>query len=644
MSIPYLRSIFGLLVLCGTLQGVDWPAIPPEVWAIKKDTGPVARGAIILDEWVRLTEEETEVRQRIRIFGEAVKGAAALPTFNTVYKMEGRTTQPDGTTTSFGGSKDMVSGSMTVGGWTSKRKTLIPPGLTADCVVDLHYRVGSYMRNYWAEIPVLGTYPVSKKVIEVPTTTSVGWGLFGLVDLKPSQTTKGYYTQFSFGELPPIDVEPYSIPTSRERPVVIFYYVPSALRDAVGYAPKDYWNEVGDRYFRAAYEKDLNLGNSYREWSKSIREGLEGDPIVKAGKILTRLEEQIQNGSHLTFAELAALPKKAAEERMNPQDLDASVKRKRASGKGMHYLFYKLLLDEGLDPKLLKVCDRDQRAFRYGFPNIYQFTNVLIGVPAGKGGLVWFDPSTRFLPAGIIHPDYQGTHAIVFDRKVLTCKPFVLGIQGSRINRSHFEFELTLDEMETFKLNASFSGYPEFLERQKFLSLEPTEQERKLREEMETRMKAFTIRKAVVEHATNPRKNLVWFLEGVKEAEDGRRRTFSPFPGLAYPLNIPDAWPETRFDPIVLPYCFAFTAISKIKLPKGWNLGKDPDLTQSNMFGDVNWKVKTSMKEGEEWAEVVYTVEVKQGVSGASSYDEFKVFLGWIETASRRTLALDRSS
>ncbi len=82
MKFGLFRFVIAALACFTCLQGTEWPAVPPEIWAIKGDRSN-PHGAVVLDEWVRYGVKETEVRKRIRIFGEAGKGAAALPAFNT---------------------------------------------------------------------------------------------------------------------------------------------------------------------------------------------------------------------------------------------------------------------------------------------------------------------------------------------------------------------------------------------------------------------------------------------------------------------------------------------------------------------------------------------------------------------------------
>lgn len=643
MRHAFLRFVLGLLIFWVPGNAGDWPAIQPEVWAIKGGAESGGKGALILDERVRYDSTETEVRMRVRIFAEEGKAAAGIPAFSHFEEVEGRTVLPSGEITPFNHSKDLVKKSAQLGRWDFKLESLIPPGLTSNCVVDLHYRVPTIFRWNWVEIPILHAYPVRRKVMEMGLTR-LDSALLGLKNLKREIKESRDYREYTFTDLPAEEVEPYSLPTLGEHPRFVFFNQPSALDAVSSKEPESYWKEVGLNFYKPVYTKFLSFGRTYKEWSKSLRVGLEGDPVAKAVAILARLEDQIKNQSLLTRAESSLLTKKDLDDRVSPQDLDLSVKRKRTNGAGMHYLFYQLLIDEGLEPKLSLVANRNNRFFRYQLPNLYQFNDILIGVTSKTGALVWFEPSSRYFPPGLVRPEYQGTQALLVDPKDWSCKPFTMGPQGVGANQSLYEYELNLEGEESFKMRARFFGYPEVQERALYLSLEPKEQERKLTEALESELKTFIISKANVENATDGRKNLLWSIEGRREAEDGRRRVFSPFPGLSYPLTIPEAWPETRTSTIVIPYCRQFGASSKFKIPKGWNLGKDPDLTQSNEFGNVRWFVKESGVGDDRQVVVTCFIEINRMYSPASSYTAFREFMGWIESAVRRTLALERQS
>jgi hypothetical protein len=643
-----LKTILGLLTCLVPLVaqvGQVWREIPAEVWAVKQDGGKVGNGAVILDEWIRYGVMETEVRKRIRIFSEEGKQAAAIPVFSRFYTINGWTSLPDGTATRFDSSKDLVKGSISGRGWDIKMESFIPPGLTSNCVVDFYYRVPTELKGEggWLEIPVLESYPVKKKVMEMAAT---GWdcAVLDMKGLKLEKKPGGSYNVYTFADLPPEEAEPYSLPTTGERPRFAYFFQPRVLSWTAAKSPEAYWKEVGEKAYKPVYTESLRPGRDYKKWSQALRAGLEGDPAAKAATILARLEATIQNGSQLSYAEWAALKKEEAAENFHERDLDEAIQRKRTSGTGMHYLFYQLLVDEGLQPMLLLAADRNKRFFRYQLPILYQLDDVLIGVATANGVLVWFQPAARYTAPGLIHPAYQGTQGLLLNPKDWSCKPFAIGIQAAIANRSIYEFNLDLNEEETFSLRARFLGYPEFAERSKYLALEPKEQDRKLKEAFEANSKAYTLTKATVENATDGRKNLTWAIEGRKEAEEGRRRVFSPFPGLRYPVSIPAAWPDTRKNTIVLPFCQQLIAFSRFKVPKGCHLGKDPDFVQSNEFGSVRWLVKETGEGEARQVEVTYFVEVNRMYAPATSYAAFREFLGWIESASRRTLALDRQS
>lgn len=157
------------------------------------------------------------------------------------------------------------------------------------------------------------------------------------------------------------------------------------------------------------------------------------------------------------------------------------------------------------------------------------------------------------------------------------------------MNRRRFDYTLSLGEEEQFSVEGKFSGYPEYLERFNYLHLDSKEQVKALKERMEPGLKGYTLTHAKVENATDPRANLTWRLEGIREAEDGSRR-IHPFPGLPMPVHIPAAWPDKRQNAIVFPYCQQVTATCRFLLPKGWRLTPEVDMEEKNSFGQVSWK------------------------------------------------------
>jgi len=190
-------------------------------------------------------------------------------------------------------------------------------------------------------------------------------------------------------------------------------------------------------------------------------------------------------------------------------------------------------------------------------------------------------------------------------------------------------------------MDGKFFGYPEYLERSNYLHLDSNEQMKVLKERMESRLKGYTLTQAKVENATDARTNLAWRLEGVREADDDSRRVL-PFPGLPLPLNIPAAWPDKRQNAIVIPYCQQAIATCRFLLPKGWRLIPEADMEEKNSFGQVNWKARVGSQGEDAEVEVTLVVTVSRMFAPASEYESFKQYIGWVESATRRTLSLER--
>jgi hypothetical protein len=634
-----MELLFLGLLACISLGAKDWPPIPAEVWAMKAMPG--GKGAVVLDEWIRYGTKDTEVRMRVRIFGEEGKGVAALPGFSHAWTLEGRTEQPDGTVTPFNDVKDLVKQTKRVGNEEIQRQSLIPPGLTSDCVVDLHYSIESKLMGDWVEILVQGAFPVRKKVMEMTTKSRLGSVFLSRRGLLYERTSNAISDIYTFKDLPGEDREPFSVPDLWATRFLYFSQL-GGTRFVQTRGPEAYWKYIIEAWYKPGYTRDLSFGSTYRDWSKALRTGLEGDAPARAAAILVRLEREIQNGSKLTQAEFDALGKKSAEEGMRYNDLDAAVKRRRTSDIGMHCLFFQLLVDEGLEPKLLLVANRNVGPFQYQLPVQSQITNVLLGVANKDGLLTWFDPFTRFLPAGIVVPAFQETEGLLVETRDWTFRPFKLAHQTADVNVSRYEYALDLGESLEFTEHASFRGYAEHQERLCYYGMDALVQEKALKEAVEGRDKTLTVAHTRVEHALESGIPLTWALDGAGPLEGGRRKVFSPFPGLPSPMLIPDSWPQARTLSIVLPFCFRWSAVSRFKVPEGWTLARDPDLAKANSFGKVTWKVEESVVDGKGGAVVTFTVDLETMAADAAREAALRQFLSWIESASRRTLQLER--
>jgi len=651
-----MRSIsllLAILLVPLPVLGKEWSAIPPEVWALKSDPSKGIEGAIVLDEKVKYDNRFTDVQIRVRLLSDDGKRAVATPRAYHFEDLEGRTVQPDGRVTSFDKRQDLVNIDLHFGDETYSSKKLIPPGLTGNCVVDLHYRIGRslptpesfyYFNQRLFELNILEAFPIQRKILEIASHTGLGSLLTGTGDIRYQEKDGGDLRTFTFENLPADMTEPYDLVKAGECPRFIFFVQPYALKGLTKGSPDVYWREAGKKYFKPIFTESIKTGPLFKEWSDTIRIGLKGNPAERASVMFTRLQQRIQNCSSMTYAEQAALSKDENENRLNPFDLDASVKNRRTTNIGMQLLFFKLLQVEELNPKILFVVDREQGIFDYRFPCVNQFTATLYGILGENGESAWYDPALRYFPPGVIPPEYQGLPGLLVDPKDWSCKPYPTPTLEASANRSTYTCTLNLGEEETFTTKAEFYGYPEYLERKKYLSLEPKEQVRLLKEHLNPLLKGATLSKAGVENTTNSWSNLIWTVEGTWESEEGSRQRINPFPGMKSPLVIPESWPEKRKGIIVMPYCFETSASSHIRVPTGWRLTGEEPMVQSNEFGTVKWRLIARATETGEEADVIFVLQVKRLSGPPTSYEALKQFLAWVKTGWQRTVLVERKS
>ena len=653
------RILSGLLLplscVCVPAAAADWPPIPPAVWAIRSGD----KGAVVLDKWIRYGPLNTEARVRLRIFGEAGLPAAVLPDSDQAWTVEGRTVQPDGRETRFDGAKDLVERSVKIGSREGQQHTLVPPGVTSDCVVEYHYRFDPHnhdpkfralrleggdirlgMSGSQVVIPVLEAYPVVHKVVEITNATVLGVSLLCPPDLRPAHQGMGDLEVYDFHDLPPLEPQPYSLQGAFLPRFVCFRQPPGVPRVETR-GPEVYWKTMVEKVWKPLYGDLLKTGKAYREWSGALREGVAGDPWAQAREISLRLAERMRDLSQLGDAERSALGGKEARAQINPWDLEACVKRGETAAGGMHLLLYRLLCDQGLAPVLLFTMDRQEQAFHYELPNIYQFTSAILGVPGAGGALRWFEPGRRFLPPGLAAASYQGARGLLVDLRDGSFRACAPELQEAGENTSRYEFELELGDVETIHLRAAFTGLPDYEVRRAYGFLPGEERGRALKEKLEKAQGDFTVTLAEVAHATEIRQPTALKAEGSCPLEEGRSRSFKPFPGLADPLVLPAAWPAQRSYPIVLPFRHEFTAVSRFRIPAGWKLRDEPDFARENLFGKVTWQVRPGA--GPDLvAEVTYTLTVKTPLAPETADRPLRDFLGWMEAATRRTLALER--
>jgi hypothetical protein len=631
------------------LQAGAFPPVPTEAWAIKvADTA--GTGAIYLERQFTVSLYLNETRVRIRILNEAGKSAAEFASFGKdCYDIEGQTVYPDGTVTPFT-KKDLQNKTVAKMGSTEiERTVLIPPGLNSDCIIDIQWKESKKyleMAGWFGAMEshdFSGRFPVKKAIVEVPRTFPWGWSLNPGRALKADKGERKSWVQITLLEIPALEEVPYAIGGARNNTRLLLYPTPELLRYAVSKGPEVYWNDVGRLVLKPWLEDGIGRGRAYRANSEALRKDRPASDHLFASELIKKLDGLVRNTNFLTFEEKSKRTKKDAELEIDSRDLNASFERHFTDGSGMTHLFYEILKDAGIRPKVALVTNRERRIFNQKLLTWTQFDDVLVGVEEGGKGVLWFDPSWRFATPGMINDDYQGTTALSFDTASWKGTVFTVPVQEAKVNQQRSEYVLELGEDEDlFTVRSTYSGLPEWSERRRYLPLELKEQNRLLKERLENHSRKLAITSADVEHASDPQNNVTWKAAGRIERDPGRRRVVEPFPVDWSPVWIPDRLDPIRQELIVLPYAMVHSARSEFRVPAGYRLGTVEGITHRNGFGKVSWSLQRLPKDGLESCLVDLRVEVSNPIAAAQGYPELKEFLGWVREASGRTLILEK--
>lgn len=655
-----MRALESLLPIfaAAALQAASWAPIPPEVWAMKEDPAQGVKGAVVLERHMTFTGTAITHLFRVRVLSEEGRSAADMDAFlPESTAIEGRTVHRDGSIVLFDKAKDFSEKSIPRGDDGGSRKVVIPPGVTADCVVEVRWVDTATSGEAGHQIPSslgysfldpLGSpYKVQEEIVEfLPLFNNSALVIPGR-GAKPELASNGRARKYVFHNLPGREEPPFALYSLAGRPEVMAWWQPD---DLVGIARgdiKNYWNYATTLYWKPYFQEAMRKGSAFKAMAAELSQGLPAEPGPAAVKLLQRLDRRIRNVHYPTLAEKASLDLKQvlAEDDSFEQahNLEVIVRRGTATREEMGFLFLALLESNGIKPQLALLHDRETSLFHFDIPNIFQTENVLVGVPRPEGGLMWLDPARRYAAPGLILPSLQGVEALTIDTATWKPDRAIIPVQPPGFNTAQYKYKLAFGEgAETFTVKGEFTGYPEYRERRRFMAQAPEEQARTLREAMERNIPDSTIRTATVREAANPDANVAWDVEGTLDQPATQSFQLDPFPGLPSPLPLPAAWPDQRTEPIVMPHLGVQLATCEFQLPAGFALKPGEAMAKENSFGRVNLRIATTGEGDATRVKVALRVDVLRPSAPAEAYAELRTFLGWVETARRTGLVLVR--
>ena len=655
-------ALLFLSLLALPLAGAKWAPIPNETWAMKGDPALVAGGAVILERKLDFQPNYLEQTIRVRILSQAGMAAVEFTDLPPeLLSLEGQVTQPDGKVQAIGRREDFLVRKVvsTVDGSVNEG-VLIPPGVTADCVVELRWReatergkadMGRMSLLDKGPLPVrcgdfhfwsLGSaYPT--KVALVQRSKEMGWPFlfFSTSGYAMAEGSGAMGSTYQFRDLPALPPAPFSLEMHRPVPKVLFYRPIEGLTYLTKGPAGDYWQKVVDLAYKNWFLEKVAKGEAFRAFSAEVRKDLAGGPRERARLIGERLSRRMVNLDQLLYDEKPDPLARHAVDEAGVSNLNYAARSGYVDNAGMVKVLFHVLLDEGLQPKVAMVADRRQWVVNPEVRTPYQFTHYLLGVEEPGQPVLWLDPLGRMVPPGEVPYYYQGTKALTFDGVNWKAGFQEIRFAPASSNGRTFTYQVDLtDEVAKVRVEAAFSGASALQARRTLSQQSPTQREAWFKGTLEKG--GLTVSRAEVAQALDVTRPLACTAEATFPVEPGRILKVNPFPGMDAALYLPASLPAQRLDPIIMPFLGIQEAQSTVKVPRGYVLAAPVVRIKSTQWGTVLLEVRQDPDSGD------LTARMKASTLSAynlpAAYGSLKDYLQAVQAVVYPEITLEKSA
>jgi hypothetical protein len=657
------RTVLPLLSLLALpLAGAKWAPIPHETWALKGDPALVAGGAVILERKLDFQPNYLEQTIRVRILSQAGMAAVEFTDLPPdLLSIEGQVTQPDGRVQAIGRREDFLVRKVvsTVDGSVNEG-VLIPPGVTADCVVEVRWReatergkadLGRMALQGKSMLPVrcgdfhfwsLGSaYPAKVSLVQRSKEMEWPFLFFSTTGYDMIEGSGSMGSTYQFRDLPALPPASFSVETYRPVPKVLFYRPVGELSYLAKAPVGEYWQKVVDIAYKHWFLEEVTKGEAYLAFSAEIRKDLAGGPRERARTIAERLSRRMVNLDQLIYDEKPNPMARNAVEGAGGSNLNYAAKSGFVDNVGMVRILFHVLLDEGLQPKVAMVADRRQWVVNPEVRTPFQFTHYLLGVEEPGQAVLWLDPLGRMVPPGEVPYYYQGTKALTFNGVNWKAGFQEIRFAPPSANGRTFTYQVDLtDEVGKVRVEAAFTGAPALLARSTLSKQSPTQREAWFKGTLEKG--GLTVSRAEVAHALDVTRPLACTAEATLQVEPGRTLKVNPFPGMDAALYLPASLPAQRMDPIIMPFLCIQEARSTVKVPRGYTLAAPVARIKSTQWGTVLLEVRQDPDSGD------LTAHMKASTVSAfnlpAAYASLKDYLQAVRSVVYPEITLEKSA
>lgn len=644
-----------LMVLCfwpGDAKAPKFEPLDPVVWNYGVDPQKGIYDGLLVQETTVLNPDFIEISQTYRILGENAQ--SSLGHFflsNRVERLAGQVISRDGSVLEFG-MDDLIE---TLGykskEWSKYHKSVMPPGLSKDCVLRIKYAVPAF--NGYAFGLDKVRYDIAEPFYVLEKKYVIKAGVLNPSETYGTQTltySKGTapieFTEeerdgdriFTFRNVPPAMPYPYgNLRFDPLSPYLAMGLLPTWARKT---SPESFWQTLAERELKGFYEEPLKA-KAYTELLANVRQILPKDSKQAFYALAEQMRSHFRDMTYPDPAHAAEIEKLEFHTKDWEGKLKLGIRHRFLDYPMFNYLFYQLAKDCGLPFELIVPRALEKGPFSAQVRNIsdFEWPWTIFAYTDGEEKLMIL-PAMRHLPLGNLPAQFDGGIGMCIPAKLPATVSFIkLPLSNPEDHQKNRSIHMKLGEnLEvTADLKVEMNG--EFDRSIRALLLDKTE------EELDEASKA-----AFEDHETW--KCTAWHYENPRDLNDNLKlsasfssklETFSsgvlavdPFPFSQGLIEKFAYWPGDRKQPLFLGYAQTQTDRSVLELPEGLVLEGEYDWQQEGPVGSVQVRVR---QEGNKVISERRLVLAKP-ILTAQQEVLAKQFLAWLDASSRQRLAL----
>jgi hypothetical protein len=445
---------------------------------------------------------------RIKIFSQ--RGAEnhgkvdiIYPNSSDIRNIAARTIKPDGTIVEM--KKDAVFDREIVrlSGRKLKSKSFALPAVEPGVIVEYRW-IEEHPFSFYTRLQLQRDFPIqSVKYYIKPMremSTALGMGMrtlsFHCADVPFVKERDGYYS-VSFDNIPAFHEEPRMPPEDQVRPWMLLYY-----SDKQKIVPEQFWKDHG----KAVYNENKGALKVNDDLRRAATEAI-GDastPEQKIERLLAFVRTKIKNINDDTTV-ISEEERKSLKEKRSPTD---TLKRGMGASKDIDLLFAALATAAGFEARVIKLSDRSDMFFDMGLADDYflSVSDIAVKVDADWK---FFDPSSSYVPLGMLSWQQEGVPALLSDPKDPVFVRAPLSPAEKSLEKRQARLKLSEDGTIEGEARIEYMGHMAADKKEDYDEKSPAEREKQFHDALAKRMSNAQIKDVKFENVTDPFKPLV---------------------------------------------------------------------------------------------------------------------------------------